>query len=304
MNQENEFDRFVKKHGNILNSIPPLTEKERQEMHLRKEKQQSQNLEGMSEMDKALYFARKNKRCVALAACFQAIAEQNTKEWKEKTTVGGRQIFRQVSKKMVQQMDLIEAKEKFWNMYLKDSVYPNEYEVDKLNAPQLDQLVKYFIQDPSCKLDLNKGIAICGSIGSGKTEIMKQLSFFCTDNDFETAFKMKSMREYVKEVGTAGLSATTEYLQGDYCFDDIAVSAPNITHYGTQINPLDDLIQGRYDRFTKRNSKPTHFTMNLNFNPNTQAAKELIEKIYDPRSIDRIRQMCNFVYLGGQSRRK
>ena len=112
------------------------------------------------------------------------------------------------------------------------------------------------------------------------------------------------MREYVKEVATGGLSVTTEYLQGDYCFDDIAVSAPKLNHYGTEINPLDDLIQGRYDRFTKRNSKPTHFTMNLNFNPTTESDKQLIEKIYDPRSIDRIRQMCNFVYLGGKSRRK
>lgn len=304
---EFSFDDWASKpeNANILNMIAPLSDEERQQNELKAQvRQESKAIQMLDPYKKALHYARKNKKCVALAAAQFALAEFNAIEYKKKLLGKSNkaQIF--ISKAMSQQMEYQSAAKSFWNDYLKNCFYPNRFVIDEYNAAIIEQLLKYFIQDPTCKLDLKKGIALAGGVGTGKTEIMKQLCAFCEDNDFETQFKMKPMREILRELSKDGMSVINDYLQLNYCFDDIAIGGNVINHFGTTINPLDDLIQSRYDRFTKRNSKPTHFTMNISFDPRATENKEMLSKMYDIRTIDRIKQMCNFVYLGGESRRK
>jgi DNA replication protein DnaC len=299
---ENEFDRFLQKNCDILNQIKPLSHEERALVLAKVNERRNNPLENMTDIQRVIHIAKKNKTCPALATSLHGKAIFNTIEQGKKAH-GNRPQRTIFNKPKLQLMDYKEAKQKFWHVYLKDCLMDRDFVIDNNNRVEIDNLLKYFIQDPSGLFDLRKGICLAGGVGTGKTEIMKQLSYFCEDNQLETGFKVQSMREIAKEVARSGIDATTKYLTSNYCFDDIAVGAANQNTFGTIVNPLDDLIQGRYERFTKRNSKPTHFTTNLDFNPNDEHTRGIIENIYDIRSIDRLKQMCNFVYLGGTSRR-
>lgn len=231
--------------------------------------------------------------------------QENARIYKEKVNASPRQSklsFAPIKKEQLMKYE--DAAKMFWNLYLKDSISPNTFIVDVHNATKVQELIKYFIRDPNCKLNLNKGIFLCGSVGSGKTILMQQLSLFCQDNQFDTAFEFVSMTDYLREIAISGQSAVVDYSTGQYCFDDMAVSYPTIKYFGNELNPLDDLVYSRYKCHTKKNPKLTHCTSNLNFNAKDQESLNLITKYYDLRAIDRLRQMCNFVYLGGESRRK
>lgn len=301
-NEMNEFDRFLKKNCDLLAHLSPLTKEEREVMSARSQERQRNPFEHMSDYDREIYIAKKNKICPAFAASRYATAKFNSKEYGKK--ILGREYKAPFMQKPKDQlMDYKKASKLFWEVYLKDSIQPTTFIIDENNKMAISNLLKYFIVDPTCVFDLNKGICLAGGVGTGKTNIMQQLAYFCEDNELSTGFKIQSMRGVAKEVARSGIDATTKYMTEDICFDDIAVGSQTINTYGTLINPLDDLIQGRYDRFVKRNSRPTHFTTNLDFNPNDQENSSILEMMYDKRSIDRIKQMCNFVYLGGKSRR-
>jgi DNA replication protein DnaC len=303
----NEFDRFLHNNRDLLANIKPLTHLEKQEAELERKNGFINKESGvptfLNESDKELYFAKKNRICPALALCRMAVTKENAKEYSIKIN-GKKKKFRPKRKEKEQLMEYDKASKIFWNMYLKDSIYPNQFIVDNDNRIAIQELIKYFIQDPSCKLDLNKGICLAGGVGTGKTNLMNQLSLFTQDNNLESFFSVKGMRGIIREVSSGGLKVIDNYLMNDICFDDIAIRQTALKSYGTDINPLDELIQGRYERFVKRNPRPTHFTTNLDFNPNDENNYRTLRSMYDERSLDRIREMCNFIYLGGNSRRK
>lgn len=307
----NEFDKFMKDNKRTLqgafNSVGPLTASEKK--HASYEERNgfvhrvADEIQFISPMHKEMHFAKKNKKCMVTACCKYAVTIFNSREYKKKI-LGPKAIFRPRIKAKVQLMDYAEASKKFWHIYLKDSIAPKEYIIDSENKEAISELIKYFIYDPSCRLDFTKGICLMGGVGTGKTNIMNRISMFLDDNGFDNQFSVKSMRSVIREVSKNGLPVIDSYLMGDICFDDIAIRQTTIKSYGTDINPLDELIQGRYERFAKRNSRPTHFTTNLDFNPNNSTEMQVLRSLYDERSIDRIKEMCNFIYLGGTSRRK
>jgi len=307
----NEFDKFIQKNARTLEgafrSVSPLSASEKKQASYEQRHgfvhRVADEVQFITPMHKEMYFARKNKKCMVTACCKYAVTLHNQKEYKKKI-LGPKAIFRPRIKDKVQLMDYKEASKKFWFMYLKDSIAPTEYIIDNENKEAISELIKYFIQDPTCRLDQTKGICLMGGVGTGKTNIMNQISFFLKDHDLETYFEVKSMRSIIRDVSKNGLPVIDSYLMGDICLDDIAIRQTAIKSYGTDINPLDELIQGRYERFSKRNSRPTHFTTNLDFNPNNSTEMQVLRSMYDERSIDRIKEMCNFIYLGGTSRRK
>jgi len=303
--EKNEFDRFIEKHVDILKPIlvsDLAAQKSYSESNM-SDGWHNRIVDNMTPLQRTLYFAKKNGKCLIEA-------EKNHFAALEKSKEHGKKIVQSTIKPTASTriktnlMPLLEAKTKLWNMYLKDSFAPAKFVVDDDNREVLEQLTKYFIRDESCEFDLKKGIALVGGVGTGKTNLMKQISYFCKDNNLETAFNLKDMEQFVAEVGTFGLSAENKYFTSNYCFDDIAIGNKEVNYYGTKTNPLGDLIHGTYLRYTRRVSKPTHFTMNINFDPTDEVERQKLAEIYDIRWIDRLREMCNFVYLGGGSRRK
>jgi len=303
---ENEFDRFVKKNLAILSPIfDSLGDSKPTKNDTLSNGWISKAIDNMQPLQRVLYFAKKNGKCLIEAERMYYESLEKSQEY-GKLILGNsapkQPLFLQ--KQFKQLMDFDEAKKKFWNIYLKDSLYPDKFEIDENNKEEITQLVKYFIQDPTCKLNLKKGIALVGGVGTGKTNLMNQFSYFCKDSKFENAFEMKDTKEYINEVEAFGMASENKYFNANYCFDDIATGNTEVTHFGTKINPLDDLIHGGYRRFTKKVSNPTHYTMNIDFDPELESERLKLIATFNIRWIDRIRQMCNFVYLGGQSRRK
>lgn len=295
---ENEFDRVMNKLLFDIQNIQPSTESKNENFKL------SRNpTDGLSKLQTIIYFAKKNGKDVdAAVATFEQQKEKNI-AYCEKVYGYNPRRQKTAKKDKIQLMPYETAKSVFWHEYLKQSVFPNEYKIDKYNGAEIGELLKYFIQDPTGKINQNKGICLIGGKGTGKSNLMVSLSKFCTDYKLDTAFNFVKMRDVTRAVSSKGIQAIEGYFLGDICFDDIAVGSSNIKTYGTEVNPLEDLIHVRYDRFVKPNSRPTHFTSNLNFNPKNESELELLKGFYDELVIDRLLQMCNFVYLGGNSRR-
>ena len=205
-----------------------------------------------------------------------------------------------------QLMPLDQAKSIFWHEYLSFSVKKTKsnplgkFNVDENNSFEIGELLKYFIQDPTCRYDLEKGICIHGPVGSGKTHILRQLSKFIQDAGFHNSFSVVSMKDVNLEA-SKNLDAINKYTTSNFCFDEAV--AKEVNCYGTKIIPFDEIIQGQYNRFLLGNGKKIHLTSNLNLNPSSRAELDILKQSYDIRSIDRLRQMCNFIYLGGPSRR-
>jgi len=303
---KNEFDKFLEANMGILK---PILENDLAAQKTYSDTNVSDGwisrvVENMQPLQRVLYFAKKNGKCLIEAERNYLTSLEKSKEYGKKIHGGTAAKSCAPPRLKTNLMPLLEAKTKLWNIYLKDSFSPAKFIVDDDNREVLEQLTKYFIRDESCEFDLKKGIALVGGVGTGKTNLMKQLSYFCKDNNLETAFNLKDMEQFVAEVGTFGLAAENKYFTANYCFDDIAIGNKEVNYYGTKTNPLGDLIHGTYLRYTRRTSKPTHFTMNINFDPTDEDERQKLAEIYDIRWIDRLREMCNFVYLGGGSRRK
>jgi len=309
------FERFMLDNYDILKSIPPLSEAEKSQIQIESKfgfKNFSIDQFGRKVINRIICEAKRLKRidkCPVLGTC--AIAIGNKKSSNYATWLNGPiQKTRAKATAKKQLMDYEKAKRLFWTNYLKDSFvnidHPERskaFVIDENNKNILEPLIKYFIQDPSGPLDLNKGICIFGGVGTGKSNLMQRMSEFLEDYELETAFKFVSMRNINKEVDQFGLAALDKYMVEDICFDDIAVRQTVINSHGTKIMPVDELIDGRNRRFKKKVSRPTHFTSNLDFNPSEKDEMEKLLASYDRRSIDRMQEMCNFLYLGGLSRR-
>lgn len=194
----------------------------------------------------------------------------------------------------------------FWKNYLSNCIPKSKnnpkgfFVVDENNRYEISQLLKYIIQDPTCDYDLKKGICIHGPVGSGKTNLLRQISNFAKDQNFHNSFPIVSMKKVNIEV-SRDLSALNKYSFSNFCFDEVVSKTVNC--FGTKVNPVDEIIQAQYDRFLLGDDKKIHITSNIDLNPLDSLEKEALQELFDIRSLDRLRQMCNYVYLGGPSRR-
>jgi DNA replication protein DnaC len=185
------------------------------------------------------------------------------------------------------------------------SIYETYFELDEINSPVVNQICRYFANDPAFEGDLNKGLFLMGGVGVGKTTIMKM---FIKNQRF--SYRVDSCRDVEANYSAYG----DDYLQTvsvnlpiavnsdpfghqeiGYCFDDLGTESDG-KHYGKGKNVMADVVLNRYDN--KLNYCSTHITTNL-------SAGE-IKAQYGSRVTDRIREMFNIIKFPGdaKSRRK
>lgn len=159
-------------------------------------------------------------------------------------------------------------------------------------------------------LDLNKGIALIGTYGVGKSTIfniwhdhLRINHSFC-----ENLFIKSSLEEILDDISEQGfMNRKFVYNVKDDVFG-IKKSDPkhilinefgykyDIKTYGTDINELfESFMMKRYDIF-QQNRKLTHITSNF-------GTKEF-ENNFHPRLVDRFKEMFNIIELKGESFRK
>jgi len=169
--------------------------------------------------------------------------------------------------------------------------------VDESNKNVINQLFYYFIGSEKFNGDLNKGIFLGGTLGTGKTLLMK--SFCNTWNSFgKTIITQYTSREAAdliikripRFVKYEDLKCI-DYLKAPIYIDDIGKEPLKVNYYGTEICPMNDLLSKRYDKFA------------LTFITGNYTIKTLGET-YNETISNRMIEMFNVIALKGESRRK
>lgn len=188
------------------------------------------------------------------------------------------------------------------------------YVVDEFVRPVFDLLCLYFTQDERFEnavdaggrnYSLSKGIMLVGSVGVGKTDLLRAFEknkrrCFATITANEISEKVKSngadyWRTYCGFV--PGHGNTPEYfLQNNigWAIDDMGTEN-KVVDYGTPVDPMQVIIAERYKMKDKIPFNSMHITSNLD--------GEELERRYDYRLRSRIREMFNVIQLGGKDRR-
>lgn len=156
------------------------------------------------------------------------------------------------------------------------------------------QLLIYFLGDEIAAskvgLSLNKGIALSGPVGSGKTSLMTILRTFLPPDQ---QFCIKPCRQVSFEFNKDGYEVIHKYSSASfkefkpttYCFDDLGTEN-SIKHYGNECNVMAEILLSRYDQYISR-KMITHITTNLN--------SEEIEQQYGQRVRSRMREQFNLI---------
>lgn len=148
------------------------------------------------------------------------------------------------------------------------------------------------------KADINKGIILCGNVGSGKTLLFTILNNMLHASQKIMIVPCDTVTDMVRKDGVAALEKYTKLYhnekRAEILFDDLGIEN-KAKYYGDTINPMYDLIIKRYRLFTDFGLK-THFTTNLK--------PEEWEQYYDVRTASRLNEMCNIIVLGGKQTSK
>jgi len=152
----------------------------------------------------------------------------------------------------------------------------------------------------------NKGLAITGSIGCGKSVMMKVYQKLFKDS--KRAFKWVNsgnLRDMLDECTLSQVKEAYGYdCKIDLYIDDIGHNLPATVKYGNAINVVAEIIMERYDLFINEGFK-THISTNLlpklTNNPEHQPT---LETFLGNRCYDRIKEMNEFVTINSKSLRK
>jgi hypothetical protein len=177
----------------------------------------------------------------------------------------------------------------------------DDFFVDDCIKPTMKALCLYFANDIRFETEgfgkLKKGIMLVGNVGVGKTLLMKAFK----DNP-KRYYNVRSTSSIVDGYCKGGVELIEDYCRGQvsykpplaYCFDDLGVETLPAKFMGNSENVMEKIILHRYEQ-----NIPffyTHFTTNLD--------GDQIESNYGTRIRSRLREMCNFIEVGGEDRRK
>lgn len=173
------------------------------------------------------------------------------------------------------------------------------FEVDEFNEQQLIDLSHYFTGDKRFETNdrsLGKGLLLMGSIGCGKTSIMRLFS-----NNQIASYMVISCRTVSADFANYGDEGVEKYKYAmssafhgrDFdhhkslgiCFDDLGTEE-NKKHYGNSSNVMCEIILNRYDQKEALRNK-THITTNL--------TAEDIKSMYGDRFVSRARELFNVI---------
>lgn len=157
-------------------------------------------------------------------------------------------------------------------------------------------LTKYFIGDPTCEWDLNKGLYLWGPVGCGKTFALNVMRVFAeaAKIDFRR-FKMVSCPKISDDVQAAkDIGVINRYFDEGFCFDDLGDEPTELKNYGNEVLVMVRILTERYRRGVN-SARTTHVTSNYPMSH--------LEEFYGTRVADRAREMFTEVFFDGKSKR-
>lgn len=159
----------------------------------------------------------------------------------------------------------------------------------------IQMLLKYFIGDASCGLDMDKGICLVGGVGMGKTFMMESFQQFCQKLPIKK-FVMKGAEDVYDEMAssTNPTKTMTKYYKGPWCFDDLGAEPLIFQDYGNKRAYMERIFFKRNEAF-RRGYMTTHVTTNL--------MPSDIKERYGERFYDRFKEMFNVIHMTAKSKR-
>ncbi|MRT92388.1 hypothetical protein [Ancylomarina sp. 16SWW S1-10-2] len=165
-----------------------------------------------------------------------------------------------------------------------------EFIFDESNKNAIQQLYYYLVGSSHFNGDLQKGVLLLGSVGSGKTIIMETFCGLFNAISFQKKIKSIKARELWQTV--KGLPEQFKYFEKRPLYiDDIGKEPKMVKNFGNEINPMAELTSLRYDQ-----GAFTFATGNYSL--------ETLKKFYGETITDRMKEMFNIMILPGGSRRK
>jgi len=167
------------------------------------------------------------------------------------------------------------------------------------NKEILNELYRY-INNTSKVLDCSKGIWFWGSIGTGKSTLMKILAEVQRAADKDRGFKCVNCSELATKYAACGFEAMNEstFNEGEKPhpvergFDEVGREPIPAKYFGNDLNIMQHILGMRYEI---RATVKTHVTTNVR--------KESIPILYGDYINDRLYEMFNFIEIKGESKR-
>lgn len=152
-------------------------------------------------------------------------------------------------------------------------------------------------------LSSSKGVLLVGSVGCGKTTMIRVLQRLFRDTDKSFKFvTAKDIKDLLEESSPAVVKEKYgKTLLMNLCIDDIGLSM-NLNKYGNVVNIISELILERSELFVSTGIK-THFSSNL-APISKDKNEETLATIYGERAYDRIVEMCELISWKSKSLRK
>lgn len=185
------------------------------------------------------------------------------------------------------------------------SVCPN-FQITEGMKPLLNDILRWCIgiEGP---YDPQKGLWLCGTIGTGKSTMLQIVREFCrlvrpavsyretdgslTKEPWEYGFRISNMSFVAGVYAKEGYPGIDEYIVNcRQAFDEVGRECIPAGYFGNMENVFRYIIQRRYDL---RRGDFTHVTSNLK--------PEQIGEVYGDHIYDRCIEMFNFVEMTGKS---
>lgn len=169
----------------------------------------------------------------------------------------------------------------------------DHFEFDRNNRYLFADMLYYFAGDPRSKFPLEKGIALFGEVGVGKTILFEIFSTLLARKvpSSKRRFRIKQAREIMREYADAGTPIIDEYKTGNLCIDDTGDEATELKVYGNAVPVIEEILKERYERWKRGSGELTHITTNLDV--------DAVYEKYGERAADRLGQMMSFYSVSG-----
>lgn len=163
----------------------------------------------------------------------------------------------------------------------------HNFVIDGNNAEIIKQLYLYFTGSEACAWNVHAGIILAGKIGCGKTLLMN--SYIEIANKYcgkiIESYQADGLVEYIKKNSLNNLEARPLFI------DELGREPGEIKDFGTSVKPIAELIAKRYEKGAR-----TYATTNY--------GREMFASKYGEYINSRLCEMCNYIMMPGESRRK